>query len=349
MAERRNLWILLGIVAIVGVGSWLLGGRTPHLPQAPLGAVPAGTTAVLHVDVEAVLGSVIWQRLVVDRGGDTGVRRIEELCGGDPLGALTEVTAFASGSVPGDLERVGLIARGAFDAEDLGSCVRRVVEADGGSLRQITIAGVPAVAGRGASRAAFIGADGIAGGDEEVVTAIVRAVRGDEPSAARDPVLARLWTMVARGRDIVFVAHIPGGWRRALQERLRASTDASLDSIAGARAFGLGAALGGGLGAEAVLSMRDEPNAAQAARALEGLIEGALDGGGLATAVTRPLVRQLAVEARGHDVHLTLNLSAERLDRTLSLLLAIWDTPTRDRGAPQRLEPTPDAIIERDE
>jgi len=347
VATRRNTAILLGIIALVALGSWALAGRTLHLPGAPLATVPQGATAVLHVDLQALLSSRVWERLVVERGGDRGVRRIEELCGGDPLSAVSELTAFASGDAPGDLERVGLVIRGRFEPEAFGDCVRRVVEEDGGELHQTAIDGVPAVRGRGSSRAAFIGRDGIAGGDEETVGGIIRAIRDRSASAAVDPVLAELWTEVATRRDLVFVAHVPEGWRRALRERLRASPDTDMGAIAGVRALGIGANVSEGLSIDARMRMRDEGEADRAGGALTRTLQETLEAGGLTAAVTAPILRRLSVDAEGAEVHASLDLSPERLDLALDIIEAILD-PAERRDAPEPVaDPEPDEIIRR--
>ncbi len=348
MKSRRNTALLLGIIVSVGLLSWWLTGRSLQLPGDPLAAVPRGTTAILVVDVPALRDSTLWQRMVVERGGEGGLRRIEDLCGGDPLSSISKVTAFASGDAPGDLARVGLLARGHFEPEALGDCVRQVVEADGGELHRTDIDGVPAVRGRGSSRAAFIGRDGIAGGDEETVREIIAAIRGDTASARRDPVLAALWDEVSPGRDAILVAHVPEGWRRAIRERLRASTDTELEAIGGARALGLGATVRSGLEMEAVMRMRDSRQAEQASEALSRALEDALEAGGIAAAVARPILSRLSVEAQSSEVRASLDLDEERLELALDVLVAILDPPPpRDRPEEVPIPPA-DEIIRRE-
>jgi hypothetical protein len=348
VVSRRNTALLLGIVVSVGLLSWWLTGRSLQLPGDPLAAVPRGTTAVVVVDVPALRESTIWKRLVVDRGGEGGVRRIEELCGGDPLSSISKVTAFASGDAPGDLSRVGLIGRGRFDPQSLGDCVRRVVEADGGELHRTEIDGVPAVRGRGSSRAAFIGRDGIAGGDEETVQEIIAAIRGDEASARRDPVLAALWDEVSAGRDAILVAHVPEGWRRALRERLRASPDTDLGAVAGVRALGVGAAVRSGLTTEVVMRMRDAGEAERAGGALSRVLEDTLEAGGIAVTVARPILSRLSVENRGSEVCATLDLDEERLELALDIVVALLDPPPPRDRAEEAPPPEPDEIIRRE-
>jgi hypothetical protein len=287
--------------------------------------------------------------LVVARGGDRGVERIAALCGGDPLSTLSKVTAFVSGDAPGELERVGLIARGSFDPAIVGNCVREVVEADGGELHETEIAGVPAVRGRGSSRAAFIGRDGIAGGDEETVRAIVAAVRGDVRSAARDPVLSSLYQSVGMGRDVAFVAHVPEGWRRALRERLRASPDTDLGAVAGVRAVGLGANIARVLSLDVRMRMRDEGEAERAGAALSRVLEDALEAGGFAAALTAPILRQLSVRPSGVEVRASMDLSPDQLDRALDIIIAMLEpAPTPDRAEQPLVHPEPDEIIRRE-
>ncbi len=177
---------------------------------------------------------------------------------------------------------------------------------------------------------------------------IIATIRGDEASARRDPVLAALWGEVSPGRDAIFVAHVPEGWRRALRERLRASPDTDLGAIAGVRALGLGAAARSGLDVEVIMRMRDAGEADRAAGALTRVLEDTLDAGGFAVELTRPILSRLEVEDRGSEVRARLDLDDDRLDLALEIVLTLLDPPPpRDRAEEVPL-PEPDEIIRRE-
>ena len=73
---------------------------------------------------------------------------------------------------------------------------------------------MPAIASAdGPSRAAFLGRDGIVGGDEAVVRQAILVDHGEAEGADSDPVLARLWQRVASREQVVAVAQVPANWR----------------------------------------------------------------------------------------------------------------------------------------
>ena len=81
MPPWRKAAILLALVAALVLLAWLLAGPRTAAPHGPLGVAPLGATAVLWVDLPAVLGSDLWRDVVVARGGDQPIERLERLCG----------------------------------------------------------------------------------------------------------------------------------------------------------------------------------------------------------------------------------------------------------------------------
>jgi len=344
-STRRNVLALGGLAATVAAGSWLLVGRGPALPADPLEMVPQATTAVAWVNVRAVLGSPIWERIV--GGGDQGMRQIERVCGFNPIDEIDELVIAASGDEPTDLDRVGIVARGPLSHEKLVRCVRDVVADDGGSLRQIELDGVPAVAGRGSSRAAFWGSDAIVGGDEETVRAVISVLRRDRGSAAADPTLARLWRRVAAGRQVVLVSHVPERWRSTLRRTVREAGTIDLSPLGGVRAVGLGARVSGGLGLGVALQMRDRTQARAATDTLRAEVDRALADPRVTLSALGPVLRRLQMEAQDGDVVLALELSGLQLADLIDLVEDLWnrDDDRGGRPAPSRAPPEPDTVI----
>jgi len=348
--------------------SWLLVGQGPRLGPEPLGNVPAEATAMVWANVPAVMASAPWERLVTREGGDQSMRRIERLCGFNPLARLSGLTLFAVGDAPGDLRRVGLLARGALDRSAFAECVREVVEEDGGSVRRVDIDGVPAVAGRGGSRAAFVGSDGIVGGDEETVRQVLRVARGERPGADGDETLRLLWQRVAPGSQMVAVAHVPEGWREAIRRWVRDSLDRELSPLSGLRAAGAGARLGRGLGLGIALEMDRESQAGALVDALRAQVEEALDRPVVALSAAGPALRRLQMEPQERTVVLTLELSSSQLEGAMDLIEELFregdraDPVPRGRPVPRDgrgprdgdapraapADPAPDEIIRAD-
>ncbi|UJR79591.1 hypothetical protein [Sandaracinus amylolyticus] len=241
---RRHVVVIVGIaLACIGLALGLsrLAGR--GRPATALAAAPQGATAVLHVDVPALRASPIWRALA---DGDAGLERIVDACGFDPLSRIQSVAAFVLGTEERPFEHLGFVARGDLPRERLVECVQRVVEADGGAIQRVSIEGVPAIASaHGPSRAAFLGGDGIVGGDELVVRELIRVDRGEAPGADTDPALARLWSRVAGRRELIAVAHVPPNWREWLG---RLGADVDLDALESVRTIAIGARIERGLG-----------------------------------------------------------------------------------------------------
>jgi len=259
--RQRVPWVPIVVLlsVLAAVAYWR--ARPPRLRPQVLANAPAGSVAVARVDPAALLASPLWRTLVTDRGGDRGLRRLREQCGFDPAAALDEMMVFVLGAETRSLDHVVFAARGAFDHDSLGACMREVVESQGGGLRRTEVEGVPAVAGRrGESRIAFVG-DGAIFGLEEAVAQVVRTVRG-EPSLLADGELVAAWESVRAGTDLAFVARVPSSWRRLFDRGVGfgALLRAPLRDL---RTLAFGARLGEGLGLRLRLRYTQRGRAAQ--------------------------------------------------------------------------------------
>lgn len=284
-------------------------------PRTALGAAPEGSSLVAHVDVPALRASPLWAALVDE--DDAGLERITGACGFDPIERVQTVAVFVVGTPQRPFERLGFVARGDLPRERLVECVERVVEADGGGIRRVTIEGVSAIASEhGASRAAFLGRDGIVGGDESVVRQAILVERSGAPSAERDPTLARLWDRVAGRGELIAVAHLPANWREWLA-RLGAGLE--LDAIEHVEALGLGARMSDGLGITVALDT-DDPDGARAiedeARERIGAL---LEDPAIGLSVAGTALRRVELDVRDGDVVATLDLDQEQLAAVVEL------------------------------
>lgn len=328
--SRRDLLVLVAIALGCAGLAWglsALGARSR--PRTALGAAPEGSSIVAQIDAPALLASPIWQALVAEDEG--GLDRVERDCGFDPLERLRTVSLFVIGTETRPFERVGFLARGDLPHEELVACVERVVGEDGGSIRRVEIEGVPAIASEhGPSRAAFVGSDGIAGGDELVVRQVLRTDRGDAPGADRDPLLVSLWQRVQGRAEVVAVAHVPENWRDWLG---RMGGEIELDALEGVRAIGLGARIRSGLGLTLALET-DAPSAAHdivdVARAQ---LDGVLDDPMLRLSALGAALRRIDLDVDRQTVIATVDLDEERLN---SLVALVRDQIARRRAAALR-------------
>lgn len=326
-STRRNTIVLLVTVLVVGVGSWLLVGRAgPSLPEAPLALVPRETTAVARVNLPALRASLLWQRLLDAGDGGRGLERIVERCGFDPLDQIRHVIVFVTGEGTRSLDRVGLVARGPLDRRALAKCVDDVVRADGGDLRRVDIDGVPAVASsRGDSRAAFLGSDAIIGGAEPIVRAVLRTARGDAPSAIGDPVIARLWSMVERRRDVVAAAHVPSEWRPALERAIAGARGGSFAPLSSARAIGVGASLERGIGVTVAVGLPDASGAAAVRDAVRAEIARGLASPLVSLSALGPVLRRVELTSDGGTALMSLEVRADEVDAVAAVFARSFD------------------------
>jgi hypothetical protein len=345
MRPSRPAWFGLGLLAVAGLGAWLaLGWRRP-LPASPLEAVPGTAVAVASVRLRALRAAPAW-RALVGEDGDAGAREIERLCGFDPLSLVEDTTVFVTGAEDVGLEHVGFVARGPeVQSARLVECVRRAVSEDGGGMRELRIEGERAIASaRGSGRAAFVRSDGVAGGTESSVAGVIRALRGDEPSAASDPMLRALWTRIGGGsRELSFVAHVPASWRRVLAARLADRTE--LAPLLRVAALGLSARVATDATLGAVLRAASPADA-------QALVEAGTRARDAVLAM--PLVRltphgralgALRLEAEGPDAIAGVDLDAAQL-RAVAGLVREALLPTPPGAAPSSApSPAPDAVI----
>jgi hypothetical protein len=180
------------------------------LPADPLAAVPADAYGVAHIRVDRVLASDAWKRLVVERGQAKGIERVQVLCGFNPLERLKELTVFARPAPGGGLPRLAFAARGDINHQELLDCVKKFTGGDDSALTREDIEGIPTVQSKkGSSRAAFIGRDGVVGGDAESVAAVIHTVLQKAPSLGADAAMKQLYGELEQGSDITLVSRLP--------------------------------------------------------------------------------------------------------------------------------------------
>lgn len=332
--SAKALGFGLAALLVVGAAGAYFWFRGATLDLDPLNNVPATASAVLHLDVPAVRSSALWRRLVIEPGYGGGLERVAERCGFDPLSGVANLTAFAEGEERWSLDHVGFIARGEFDHERLGECVRSVVGEEGGHVVRVDMEGVPAIAGEGDSRAAFLGSDGIVLGHEDTVTRVLHAVRDEDPSVGSDAVLRSLFERVGRGREIVFVGRVPPRWRDAAA---RAAGDTAL--LGELEQVGFGARVSRGLAFGALLRMRDVAAAERVAAHLRGLVEQALARPLVSLSPLGPALRRLNLVAEGSEVNVAAEYDDEQVARLFELAAQLGGLRDALEGGPAERAP----------
>jgi len=307
--------------------------RPPELKAAPLANVPANASAVLHVDVPALQDGTLWRRLVVGRGADRGLRRLEDRCGFDPVGDLETVTVFVSGDEPFALDHIAAVIAGPLQHERLGECLGDAAEQTGAKLRRTEVEGLPAIAGeRGDSRAVFVGRRGIVFGPEPTAVQTLKTIRDGEPSA-NDEALGLIFRDVA-GRDLTFAARIPPQWREQAGQYVDSG---AMETLARLDAIAIGARLRRGLSASIRLVMDDNGAASALAEQITGAIEGILDAPLVGFTPLAGALRQVTVSAEGTTVLVAFDWSEDRVGRLLDLAGEIEERPGGLSAAIQEL------------
>jgi hypothetical protein len=197
-------------VAVVLAGAWFLFWPRVSLPQDPLAVVPADAFGIVRIRVDRVLASDAYKKLIVERGQAAGIERVEVTCGFNPLERIRELTIFARPAPGGGVPRFAFAARGDLRHDELLDCVKKFTKGDASALVREDIEGIPTVQSKkGSSRAAFVGRDGILGGDAESVSAAIQTLLGKAPSANGDLMFKALYAEIEQGSDITLVSRLP--------------------------------------------------------------------------------------------------------------------------------------------
>lgn len=225
---KRSSWVLAGLAVLtlaLIAGFLLLPGR--RLPRDLLSAVPSNALGVLHVRVDRVLASPVYDRLVVQRGQAHGFARIQKLCGFHPLKGLEEALVFA---LPGkERPGVAVLARGDIPHTRLIRCIGTLGRTGLSDLVQEEIEGFDTVRSKnGSTRAAFIGSDGVLAGEAEAVRATLEALVGKQPNLGQDATFMPLYRGLDARAELRGAARLAGN-EALLKKALEASSlDAAL-------------------------------------------------------------------------------------------------------------------------
>lgn len=336
----------LASLAVLGIAGGLIyyTSRDLSLPEQTMDTAPAGTRALLRMDVPAVRRSIFYQKLVVDAGRDSGHRALVERCGFDPLDQLEDLVIFVAGD-SAELERTGVIGRGPFEHERVAECLRQAAAESESTLERTEVEELPAVKiGRGEGVMAFIGRRGLAWGQRETVVSVIRAVRGEGGRASEDELLNRLYNAIGRDREVVIVSHIPEPWIPALRQLAQSRGEdvaRMAEPFFATKAIGLGARVSVGLAIGALFSMRDAESAEILTRTLRAELETLMAQPIINMSPIGPALRRINVNQAGVDVNIAFDLQQERVENLFGLAERFGVTG----GGPGAPPPAPGPLV----
>jgi hypothetical protein len=312
----------LALLVLAAIGAFLwLPGRS--LPRNLLAAVPETATAALSIRVARVLNSPVYEKLVVQRGQDRGVQRLQKLCGFHPLRGIDEALVFAMPST--DKPRVAVLARGAIPHTDLIRCVNKLGRNGSSDLVQEEIEGITTLRSKnGSTRAAFIGSDGLVAGDAEGVKAAIETFVGKRTSLEADALLAPLYHERAEANDLTLVARIAENQALVTRGVAALGLDPAQLDAAGLSALAADVHLDNErVSASAVLLTREPARARALAEAAEGMRARIVAFPALSlTGFGQPL-RELRLESTGTRVLARGSIPVRTLAAALEIVPAL--------------------------
>jgi hypothetical protein len=343
---KRSSIVLISLALVtVLAGAWFLFWPRLKLPQDPLAVVPADAVGFVHVRVDRVLASDAYKRLVVEQGQASGIERVEITCGFNPLARLSELTVFARPTPGGGVPKFAFAARGDLRHEELFDCVKKFTGGDASSLVREDIEGIPTVRSKkGSSRAAFIGRDGIIGGDADSVNAAIQTLLGKAPSVNGDALFKGMFSDIEQGSDVALVSRIPDELKPMIGQLAELSGRQELRQLEEVRLLGLTATtrpaqLAGSL----TLSTRTAQQATSFVELAKTAVARVLAIPFIGMTPAAGVLRSVQMEARGDRATFAGSIKVDAILSLLELLPALESVAgERARPAPaDGVKPTP--------
>ncbi|MGK3988391.1 hypothetical protein WME99_35440 [Sorangium sp. So ce136] len=358
---RDGLVLLLAGVLLGGGLAWLLGRRQEAPPAAPraLDAVPAGALLVATLDLPALRASPAFAPFLREEREIPGLGKVRDVCGFDPLAALTEVAvAIPAAGESGDF---GLAASGAVQDEALLACASKVIKARGGQPVVSTIGSFRAVrdsSAEGHGEIAVRPGGPILLGGGAYLRAMIDAADGRAPSVGATDAHDAIAREVGEGAARVTVVLTPE--QRAELGRELAASGAGRSPAASIRSGGVGVALGPEIAVHGVVLCDAEAPCAALGAELRAARDARAEDFATRLIGFGAVLERVAIAAEGKALHARVKLSAEEagvlVDRLASLRglrqpaqpTAPALPPARDGGDAPRGDagaPPPDAVV----
>jgi hypothetical protein len=317
------LAVVAGILLACGLAYYFLVPRH-SLPPDLLTVVPADAYGFVRLDVPSVLASDAYKRLVVERGEAEGVERIKKACGFNPLERLKELVVFARPAPGALLPRFAFVGRGDLPHGELVDCVKKFAGKGAADLKRVDYEGIPAVTSSGGgSRAAFVGRDGVVGGDADSVHAVLNAVVGKAEGMASDSVLRGLYREIQGGTDVAVVARMPDELR-PLFLIFAARLPGGLSALTDVRALSANATLAQGKVAGGAVLVTSGPDKASAVvDAARAQVARFLAIPGVQLTPAGGVLRDIQMEARAERATFAGSIKVSTLEALLEILPAL--------------------------
>ncbi|WP_438025779.1 hypothetical protein [Sorangium sp. So ce233] len=311
--RTRDGLILLLVGVLLGGGlAWLLGRRQETPPAAPraLDAVPAGALLVATLDLPALRASPAFASFLREEREIPGLGKVRDVCGFDPVAALTEVAiGIPAAGEGGDF---GLVASGAVQGEALLACASKVIQARGGQPVVSTLGSFRAVrdsSAEGRGEIAVRPGGPILLGGGAYLRAMVDAADGRVPAVGPSGAHDDIARAVGEGAARVTVVLTPE--QRAELGRELALSGAGGSPAASIRAAGVGVALGPEIAVHGVVLCDADAPCVELGAALRAARDAR--AGDLATRLIGlgAVLERVAIDAEGKALHARVKLSAE--------------------------------------
>jgi hypothetical protein len=298
--KRSSRVVLALALAGIAAAGWLLFWPRASLPQNLLAVVPGDALGFVRIRVDRVLASDAYKRLIVERGGAAGVESVQARCGFNPLARISELVAFARAAPEGGVPRFAFAARAELRPEELLDCLKKFSGGDEAAIHFEEIEGIPTVRSKkGTSRAAFVGRDGVLGGDAEGVRAAIHTLLERAPSAAQDALLSGLYRDIDQGSDVALVSRVPDEAKAAIRA-LAPIAGPEILQLEAVRALSASATTNAGrIAGGALLVARDAAQAANFVQYARGAIDRLLALPGIGLTPVSSVLRAVQMEAQG--------------------------------------------------
>ncbi len=337
--KTRNALVMIAAVAVGGAGLALVAKNKRPLAVGlrgkALDAIPSGALLVATADLGALRASPVGAPFLREGREIKGVGKVNELCGFDPLDALTDVAI----GIPADGETgdFGLAASGDVDDKAIVACASKVIEARGGTPVTTTFGSFHLVRDAsldgGGEIAVRKGGPLLLGGGA-YLHEMIDAAEGRGRTVRSSLAHGMLASEVGEAPVRVTVVLTPEQ-RRTLAEELE-SGGAKGDPIGSVRAAGAGVTLGATVSVHAVLSCDAAPACAAVARKLAEMRDEHSKDLALRLVGFGALLERVTIEPKGDLVHARVELPAEEAatlaDRLVTLRGVRHPMPGDDKG-----------------
>ncbi len=320
----RTAAIAAGVAIAVAAGGLYYGLSRPDgpapidqraTPKRAVDAVPAGTTLLVTIDLEALRASPLAAPYLAGERSIEGIGTIREACGFDPLGMVREIALAVPEAYGADF---GIAAVGTFADKPVLDCATKVIGARGGRPVSSTLGSFRTVRDVDAPTTGEIavrpGGPLLFGGGA-YLRAMVDAVDGTLPSLGSQPAHGDLRKELTGFETIQATLVLSKKQREGIAQEL-ATVQASAPAAIGAvSAVAAGISLVGDAAKVKIIVLCDDPGSAAS---LVHLANEAKKNAGESTPAAllgaEPLLARVQVEAQGARLVASVDAAVAEID-----------------------------------